>query len=122
MASPTFPDTVTAELESVWKGMQSSGAKGSRFNCCTPEFKDEAVRYWKDSGKSVHECAGDLGVKPSTFARWVTLWNRAANTDDGPSSFSESARMRQLEKENAQLKAENSFLKKAAGYFASMQK
>ena len=30
--------------------------------------------------------------------------------------------MRQLEKENAQLKAENSFLKKAAGYFASMQK
>ena len=97
-------------------------SKGSRINHYTPEVKDEAVKYWKNSGKSAHECAGDLGVKPSTFARWVTLWNRAANIDDGPSSFSESARMRQLEKENAQLKAENSFLKKAAGYFASMQK
>ena len=46
-------------------------SKGSRINHYTPEFKDEAVRYWKDSGKSVHECAGDLGVKPSTFARWA---------------------------------------------------
>ena len=97
-------------------------SKGSRINRYSPEFKDETVRYWKDSGKSVHECAGDLGVKPSTFSGWVTLWNRAGSTNDGPSSFTEGAWIRQLEKENAQLKAENSFLKKAAGYFASMQK
>ena len=97
-------------------------AKGAKINHYSPEFKDEAVAYWRNSGKSAEKCAAELGVKKSTFTRWVTLSNRSIKQDDIPSSFGESARVRQLEKENAQLKAENSFLKKAAGYFAQMQK
>ena len=85
--------------------------KGGKINHYSPEFKDEAVAYWRNSGKSAESCAAELGVKKSTFTRWVTLSNRAVKQPDVPSSFGESARLRQLEKENAQLRAENSFLK-----------
>ena len=36
----------------------------------TPEFKQEAVALWEDSGRPQVEIAAELGLQPSQLRRW----------------------------------------------------
>ncbi len=84
----------------------------------TPEYKDEAVKLVIDSGKPAAKIAKDLGINEGTLGNWVAAYRRAHEGDEAPLTMSERARLRELEKENRELRMEREFLSKAAAFFA----
>ena len=85
----------------------------------SPEFREEAVQIALRSSKTVSATARELNLNPETLRSWVTKYKKehepAANTD---LTINERARLKELERRNRDLEMENSFLKKAAAYFA----
>ncbi len=83
-----------------------------------PEFRAEAVRLIRSSGKLIREVAEDLGVSEQTLRNWV----RQGDIDDGRRSdgltSSEQEELRRLRRENRLLRQEREILKKAAAFFA----
>lgn len=91
--------------------------KRKRFSA---EFKREAVRLMRDSGKSVAVIARELGVPRNRLYKWqndVEQKSEAAFPGSGHRSEPE-AELARLRRENERLKEENIILKKAAAYFA----
>jgi len=80
----------------------------------TEEFKKEAVRLVLTSGKTQRQIAKDLGVTEWAISTWKKKYdlNDQANAD---LRLSADERIRQLEKENANLRQERDILKKAMG-------
>ena len=86
----------------------------------TPEFKDEMVKLYLDqrSRKTLSEVARESGVGPETLRNWVKAYEKAHPQEEEPLTVSERARLRELERENRELKLEREFLSKAAAFFA----
>ena len=84
----------------------------------SPEFKDEAVKMVIETSRPVAIVAKELGINESTLGNWVNLYRREHAGEEPPPTRTERARLRELERENRELKMENDFLKKAAAYFA----
>ena len=85
----------------------------------TKEYKQEAVEYVLSSGKSINQCAAELGLPDSTLNMWVNNLERQGQvTSEKPSDRSELAAAKKRIKE---LEMENEFLKKAAIFFAKNQ-
>ena len=95
------------------------------------EFKDEALRQLAErrvAGETVEQIARDLDVDPTL----LRVWARTRGAPDGrvaaraiegagdgtPLAESPAAELRRLRRENARLKQEHEFLKKAAAFFA----
>jgi transposase len=87
----------------------------------SPEFRDEAVRMVVDTGRPVAQVARELGINPGTLGNWVATYRKAHPVEDEPLAVSERARLRELERENRELRMQAEFLKKAAAFFASHQ-
>lgn len=90
---------------------------GQRRRRYSPEFKDEAVRMVTE-GVPVAEAARQLGLVEQTLRNWVEAHRKTNPTPDVPLSVDERARLRELERENQQLRMKNEFLGKAAAFFA----
>jgi transposase-like protein len=84
----------------------------------SPEFKDEAVKMVIETSRPVATVAKELGINESTLGNWVTLYRRDHAGEEPPPTLTERARLRELERENRELKMELEFMKKAAAYFA----
>ena len=84
----------------------------------TPEFKDEAVRMVIESGRPVAEVAREIHVNEGTLGNWVNRWRAEHAEDEPPLTMSERARLRELERENRELRMKAEFLGKAAAFFA----
>ena len=95
------------------------------------EFKDEALRQLAErraAGESVDRIARDLDVDPTLLRVWARTRGAAggavsaaaiAGGGDGTALVeSPAAELRRLRRENARLRQEQEFLKKAAAYFA----
>jgi transposase len=82
----------------------------------TAEFKAEAVKLAKSSGKPLTEVAKDLGIPHDSLYGWVRKSQPAA--EEPPLSESERAELNRLRKDNERLQMEREFLKKAAAFFA----
>jgi len=82
------------------------------------EFKAEAVRLVIDTSRPVAQVARELGVVEQTLGNWVNEYRREHAGDEPELSVPERARLRELERENREIRIENEFLKKAAAYFA----
>jgi transposase len=81
------------------------------------EFRAEAVRLYRESGKSLNAVCTDLGISLETLRSWVNQ----AKIDSGEKpglSTEERAELARLRKENKTLRMERDLLKKAAAYFA----
>ena len=92
---------------------------GKRGRLYPPEFKEEAVRLVHSSHDkyTVSKIARDLDVSTETLRKWV----RQAERDDGRRpglSTEERERLRDLEKENKELRRANEILKAASSFFA----
>lgn len=83
------------------------------------EFKDELCREVIDSSKPIKTVATEYSVGAETLRNWLKKYKVEHGSGTEPElNVSERARLRELERENQELKAEAAFLKKAAAYFA----
>lgn len=87
----------------------------------TAEYREEAVRLVLDSGRPIAAVARELGVHEGTLGNWVNRYRREHAGDEPALEINERARLRELEKENRDLRMEVEFLKKAAAFFARKQ-
>ena len=89
----------------------------------TEEFKAEAVRLYRSSGRSIVEVGRELGIAQSVLHRWHQEQQKAeqAGTSRGGVK-AEREELQQLRRENELLRQERDFLRSAAAYFAKDRK
>ena len=84
----------------------------------SPEFKDAIVREVIKNSRPIADVARENGVVAQTLGNWVAAY-RAEHADDEPElTLSERVRLKELERENRELRMENEFLGKATAFFA----
>ncbi len=91
--------------------------KRQRF---TKEFKQEALRLWKGSGRPAAVVVRELGLRRNHLYKWATqleAHGEAAFPGSGQRAAPEDELAR-LRREVARLREERDILKKAAAYFA----
>ena len=90
----------------------------------TPEFKSEAVRLVKESGRPLSAIARQLGIQPHLLSEWKS---KAAGKEGQAASevfagdgnvTGDQEEIRRLRRELEVVRQERDFLKKAAAYFA----
>jgi transposase len=82
------------------------------------EFRREAVRLLRSSGKSVPQLASELGVSPQSLRNWAGQLDVDEGRAAGLSS-DERDELRRLRREVKTLAEEREILKNAAAFFAS---
>lgn len=95
--------------------MKQEGAKRRRYD---PEFKREAVRMWKTSGKTAAQVARELGVVPNMLFKWDEAGRlpRAAGATVLPEGQKAlEAEVLRLRRELSRITEQRDILKKAAG-------
>lgn len=84
----------------------------------TPEYKDEAAKMVVELSRPVASVARELGLTEQTLRNWVNKYRETHADAEPPLTISERARLRELEKENRELRLEKEFMGKAAAFFA----
>ena len=82
------------------------------------DFKQGAVRLVFETGKPIAQVARELGVNEGTLGNWVSKYRVEHADEEQPLSVSDRARLRELERENRELRMKAEFLGKAAAFFA----
>ena len=93
----------------------SGGKNPKRYS---PEFKEQAAKMVVDSSRPITQAARELGVHDTTLGFWVKEYRKKLAGQPLPAGMPEQERVRELERRNRELEMENTFLKKAAAYFA----
>lgn len=84
------------------------------------EFKNQLCEEVISTSKTIQSVAASHGVGDETLRNWLKKYreeHKPAATED-PVAGSERARLKEVERENQELRAEAAFLKKAVAYFA----
>ncbi len=81
------------------------------------EFREEAVRLVRSSGRSPREIAKDLGVSEQTLRNWVFAAQVDAGEREGLTT-DERGELQRLRRKVRVLEQEREILKKAAAWFA----
>jgi transposase len=86
-----------------------------------PEFRQEVAELVVDKNYSVREAAEAMGVGKSTVDKWARDLRRERSGEEtqGTPISEDSRRIRELERENQQLKMEKEILKKATALLMS---
>jgi transposase-like protein len=75
-----------------------------------------------ETSRPIAEVARELGINETSLGNWVRAYREKHAGDEPPLQISGRARLRELERENRELRAKNEFLSKAAAYFAAEQR
>ena len=90
-----------------------------KYKKYSPEFREEAARMVIETSRAIADVARELGVSETSLGNWVRAYRETHASDEPPLQVSERARLRELERENRELRLKNEFLSKAAAYFAA---
>jgi transposase len=71
-----------------------------------------------ESSRAIAEVAREIQVNEGTLGNWVNKYRVEHADDEPPLSVSDRARLRELERENRELRMKAEFLGKAAAFFA----
>jgi transposase len=92
----------------------------------SPEFRERAVRLFREHRTeyrsevaALRALAEKLGCSPDSLRVWARQAQRDVG-EAGPTSV-EKARIKELERENRELRQANEILKKASAYFAQAE-
>jgi transposase len=90
----------------------------------TEQYKQEALEFWRASGRSAAKVAAELGIRPPLLYRWARL-ERVANTPEQARKPERSfealeAEIRRLRAENAKLLEQREVLKKSLGILSEV--
>jgi transposase len=88
-----------------------------RLSKWSPEFREEAIRLYRESDESVTAVARRLGLGPETFRKWVRQDEIERGARDG-TTREEHAEIVALRRQVRRLEEEKLILQKAAAYFA----
>ena len=84
------------------------------------EFKEEALRLSDEVG--LKKAAAQLGLNYYTIADWRKNRKAATKLPDPATDTEQRAHIRELERENNELRQANEILKDALGFFAKDRK
>ncbi len=97
--------------------------KNTRFS---PEVRQRAVRMVLESQDeydsqwaAICSIAPKIGCTPETLRVWVRQHERDTGGGDGGLTTAERQRLKELERENRELRRSNDILRQASAYFAS---
>lgn len=82
------------------------------------EYRDEAVKMVIETSRPIAVVARELGLLEGTLGNWVNAYRKSHPVEDQPLALTDRARLKELERENRELRMQNEFLKKAAAFFA----
>jgi transposase len=83
------------------------------------EFKREAVKLLRESGKGITQIATELGIAANVMRTWVDMVEAEEKTGLTTDELDE---LKQLRKDNARLKMEVEILGEATAFFANRRK
>jgi transposase-like protein len=85
----------------------------------TDEFKSEAVRLTRESGRPVAQVARELGISDNVLYRWMTEQRHVESQGRTRQSVrAGQEELTRLKRENETLRKERDFLRRAAAFFA----
>jgi len=84
----------------------------------TREFRLQAARLVVNEGYSQAEAARRLGVSANSIATWIQKFRQSGELIEDEKTVRTADELRDLRRENRELRLENEILKKAAAYFA----
>jgi transposase-like protein len=90
-----------------------------KYRKFTAEFREEAARMVVETSRPIADVARELGINETSLGNWVRTYREKHAGDEPPLQLSERARLRELERENRELRMKADFLSKAAAYFAA---
>jgi len=90
-----------------------------KYRKFSPEFREEAARMVVETSRAIADIARELGVSETSLGDWTRAYREKHADDEPPLQLSERARLRELERENRELRMKADFLSKAAAYFAA---
>lgn len=99
--------------------------KNMRFS---PEVRQRAVRMVIESQNdydsqwaAISSIAPKIGCTPEPLRTWLRQYERDAGAGDGGLSTTERQRLKELERENRELRRSNDILRQASAYFAKAE-
>ncbi len=96
---------------------------GSTRRSFTDEYKEQAVGFVLEGGRSTAEVARNIGVHEMTLGKWVKKAKDSAEpAGEKPLDASERAELDRLRAENSHLQMQVAFAKKVAAWFAKDQR
>ena len=99
----------------------------SRASRYSPEVRERSVRMvWEHESEhgsqweTIRSISSKLACSPETLRKWVRQAERDAGKRPGLTT-DEKQRLKELERENRELKRSNEILRKASAYFAQAE-
>jgi transposase len=87
----------------------------------TPAFRREAAHLVIDTGRPIAHVAKEIGVGEQLLGRWVARERAEQAAPAAALDADERAELVRLRAENAELRMDREFLKKAAAFFVTEQ-